>query len=139
MIEEFDVGAEADYCPGTHKILDVGGWSVGVYHSMGKLYAVQNLCPHSQAPICMGELGGTYLPSAPGEFIAGMEGLVLRCPWHGWEFSIETGASMFGVDRRRLQTYPVRVVDGRVIVSMRSRAAPPEQRFDDAGVVRTRG
>jgi nitrite reductase (NADH) small subunit len=139
MIEEFDVGAESDFGSEDRKILDVGGWSVGVFRSAGKFYAVQNLCPHSLAPICIGELGGTHLPSPPGQFIVGMEGRVLRCPWHGWEFDIETGEALFGIDRRRLQTYPTRVVDGRVIVSMRRRAAPADQRVDDAGIVRVRG
>jgi nitrite reductase (NADH) small subunit len=138
VIEDFDVGAESDYGADDRKIMEIGGWSVGVFRSAGKFYAVQNLCPHALAPICIGELGATNLPSPPGQFIVGMEGRVLRCPWHGWEFDIETGEALFGIDRRRLQTYPVRVADGRVIVSMRPRTAPTGLRFDDAGIVRTR-
>jgi 3-phenylpropionate/trans-cinnamate dioxygenase ferredoxin subunit len=109
--------------PGTKRIVEVGGRSIGVYNSAGRLYAVQNLCPHALAPICLANPSGTNLPSAPGVFEYGMEGLVLRCPWHGWEYDMRTGEALFGTDRRRLATFPVAVEDGQVVVSMRPRSA----------------
>jgi nitrite reductase (NADH) small subunit len=108
---------------GAKKIVDLGDRTIGVYNSRGTLYAVQNTCPHALAPICIADPSGTMLPSAPGEVKYGMEGLVLRCPWHNWEYDIRTGEALFGTDRRRLATFPVTVEDGQVVVTIRTRAA----------------
>lgn len=115
------IGPVEQFAEGTKELLEVGGRSIGVYHSNGEFYAVQNLCPHALAPICVSDLTGTTLPSSPGEYVFGMDGLVLRCPWHAWEFDVRTGEALFGTDKRRLLTFPVRVENGQVIVTMRSR------------------
>jgi hypothetical protein len=39
VIEDFDVGAESDYGADDRKIMEIGGWSVGVFRSAGKFYA----------------------------------------------------------------------------------------------------
>jgi 3-phenylpropionate/trans-cinnamate dioxygenase ferredoxin subunit len=49
------------------------------------------------------------LPSAVGEFRYGLEGRIIRCPWHGWEFDLTTGKSVFKPDRVKLKVYPVTV------------------------------
>lgn len=117
--QTFVIGPLSDLPPGTKKILDLAGRSVGVYNTAGALYAVQNVCPHALAPICLANPTGTMLPSAPGEATYGMEGLVLRCPWHSWEYDIRTGEALFETDRRRLATFPVSVEDGQIVVTMR--------------------
>jgi 3-phenylpropionate/trans-cinnamate dioxygenase ferredoxin subunit len=33
----------------------------------------------------------------------------VRCPWHGWEFDITTGLSVFNPLRLRVKTYKVTV------------------------------
>jgi nitrite reductase/ring-hydroxylating ferredoxin subunit len=58
------------------------------------------------------------LPGAPGEWAYGLEGRVLRCPWHGWEFDVEGGKMLFGTGNRRLTVFPVTVRDGRVFVEV---------------------
>jgi len=121
MKEHFVVGPMDSFPAGSHPIIEVGGRSIGVYNVDGNFYAIQNICPHALAPICMAHVSGTYVPSAPGELIYGMEGRVLRCPWHGWEYDIATGEALFGMDRRRLATYPVSIVNDHVVVTMRPR------------------
>jgi 3-phenylpropionate/trans-cinnamate dioxygenase ferredoxin subunit len=37
------------------------------------------------------------------------EGEILRCPWHGWEFDILTGRSIFNPHRTRVKAYDVTV------------------------------
>jgi nitrite reductase/ring-hydroxylating ferredoxin subunit len=129
--QDFSVGRVEEVPPGSKKIVEVGGRSVGVFNSGGNFYAVQNLCPHALAPICLGNLSGTNMPTGPGEeFVYGMEGQVLRCIWHGWEFDVSTGQALFGTDRRRLATFPVRVEGGDVIVTMRPRRMPDESLSD---------
>ena len=45
----------------------------------------------------------------PGTFRFGREGEILRCPWHGWEFDVTTGRSIFNPHAVRVRAYPVAV------------------------------
>ena len=70
-----------------------------------------------------GIISGAMLPTEPGgapEF--GLEGKVVICPRHRWKFSIETGESLYAVDRRRLVPFPVRVEGDRLLIGVRRRA-----------------
>ena len=49
------------------------------------------------------------MPSKPGEYIWGREGEIVRCPWHGWEFDILTGRSIFNPHKMRVKAYEVTV------------------------------
>ena len=100
--------------PGGRRIVDLDGRSIGVFNLHGRYVAVLNICPHELAPVCLGRLGGTTLPSAPGEWTWGREGEILACPWHGWEFDLLTGACL--TDKRRLRTYEVTVEEDQIIV-----------------------
>src|SRR5690554_5351560 len=80
---------------GQRTIVKLEGRSVGVFNVQGKFYALKNSCPHQGAELCKGEIQGIMLPSEVGEFLYGKEGEVIRCPWHGWEFDILTGKSVF--------------------------------------------
>jgi len=95
--------------PGGRKIVDVGSRSIGVFNVHGDFYALRSLCPHQGAPLCRGTITGTARASQPGEFIWEREGQVLRCPWHGWEFDITSGRSVFNPHRLRVRTYDVTV------------------------------
>lgn len=104
-----------DLPPGERRSVDVRGRSVCVLNVDGQLYAVRNVCPHQGASLCRGTLGATMLPSRPLEYMVGFENLVLRCPWHGWEFRIDTGVSLFD-PKIRVKVYPVAVEDGNVVI-----------------------
>ncbi len=126
------VGRVSELPPGTSKIVDAGGRSIGVFNVNGRYYALLNRCPHQAAPLCRGAIKGMAMPSAPGEYVWGREGEILRCPWHGWEFDITTGRSIFNPHKTRVrayevtiepdpddesvETYPVTVEDGLVIL-----------------------
>ena len=49
------------------------------------------------------------MPGKPGEYAWAREGEILRCPWHGWEFDITTGRSVFNPHKTRVKTYEVTV------------------------------
>jgi nitrite reductase (NADH) small subunit len=117
-VTELALGRVGDFEDGCVRLVEVEGRSIGVFRRGDELYAVLNVCPHRGAPVCAGEVSGTMLPSSPGELVYGMDGLVLRCPWHGWEFDLRTGDSVGGVDRRRLRTFPVQVRDGEVLARL---------------------
>jgi nitrite reductase/ring-hydroxylating ferredoxin subunit len=120
--QEFVVGTLAEFPSGKlPRILEVGGRSIGVYNIDGTFYAVQNVCPHALGPICRGTFGGTFLPSEPGEWIAGLEDRVIRCPRHRFEFDITTGESVMGAVKQKLVTFPVSIEGDEVRVTMRPR------------------
>jgi nitrite reductase/ring-hydroxylating ferredoxin subunit len=95
--------------PGERKIVEVEGRSIGVFNVGGRYYALRNVCPHQGAPLCLGTVTGTAAPSKPGEYSWEREGEILVCPWHGWEFDIMTGRSVFDPHRTRVRNYDVSV------------------------------
>lgn len=110
------LGEVDDFEPGVFRIFDVGGSEIGVVRTEVGWSAVANACPHQNAPICLGALGGTNLPSRPGDYLYGLDGVVLRCPWHSWEFEVTDGSAVGGITTKRLTTYPVEVDGGSVYV-----------------------
>jgi len=102
-----------ELAPGERVIRELNGRSVGVFNIDGRLYALRNLCPHAGGALCLGPVTGTTLPARESAFVYGMEGRILRCAWHGWEFEIETGRCLPD-PRMRAKTYLVVVEDGAV-------------------------
>ena len=95
--------------PGERKIVEIEGRSIGVFNVHGEYYALRNTCPHQGAPLCLGDVMGTAAPSRPGEYRWEREGEILRCPWHGWEFDLKTGRSIFNPHKMRVRSYEVSV------------------------------
>ncbi len=106
--------------PGGRKIVRIEGREVGVFNLDGAFYALKNVCAHQGARVCLGKIGGTTLPSAVYEFRYGLEGRILRCPWHEWEYDITTGRSVFDPEVR-VVTYPVEVAGGEIAVTIPAR------------------
>jgi len=61
--------------PGTVRELYVEGKAVAVANVDGKFYAINNTCLHRGGPLGNGLL----------------EGKVVTCPWHGWQFDVTNG------------------------------------------------
>jgi 3-phenylpropionate/trans-cinnamate dioxygenase ferredoxin component len=68
----------------------------------GSIYAFTDNCTHISGPLNEGELDGE----------------VLTCPWHGAQFNVRTGKVLRGPARQDIQTYPVRVEDNSILVSL---------------------
>jgi nitrite reductase (NADH) small subunit len=112
-----DAGPAEAIVLGRFTMVQAGTRRIGVTRlANGELRAVRDRCPHKAAAICQGLLGGTWLPSAPGELIFGREGEILACPWHGYEYDLVTGAELFWPGAPGLRLYPVEEADGRVFV-----------------------
>jgi 3-phenylpropionate/trans-cinnamate dioxygenase ferredoxin subunit len=104
------VVARASELPeGSRRIVEAEGRSIGVFNVHGAYYALRNSCPHQAAPLCLGAVKGMAMPGKPGEYVWAREGEILRCPWHGWEFDITTGRSIFNPHGTRVRTYEVTV------------------------------
>lgn len=97
-------------------IINIDGIEIGVIRSGTQYYAARNVCPHKLAPVCKGHIVGTMLPCEPGEFQFGLEGKVLKCPWHGWEFDLESGKALFGISSKQVRTFRVEINDGDMYV-----------------------
>jgi 3-phenylpropionate/trans-cinnamate dioxygenase ferredoxin subunit len=89
------VGPAARVPPGARTLVQHGPHQVAVFNVGGRLYAVRNRCPHHGGPLCHGRIGGTRVPSESLKYEWGMVDRVLTCPWHGWQFDLETGATLF--------------------------------------------
>jgi 3-phenylpropionate/trans-cinnamate dioxygenase ferredoxin subunit len=109
MTKTYPICRVAELPAGERKIVNVDNKSIGVFNVLGKFYALRNICPHQFAPLCEGTITGTTLPSKPGEYHYDREGEIIRCPWHGWEFDITTGKSIFNPHKVKVRSYDVSV------------------------------
>lgn len=107
-MKRHEICPASELAPGERKIVEIGKRSIGVFNVKGTLYAIKNICPHQGAELCKGTVGGTMLPAdGPGQYNYAMDGQVLRCPWHFWEFDITTGEMIFVPEPYRVKTYDV--------------------------------
>lgn len=90
--------ARADEIPeGERKIVDVDGISIGIFHHNGKWYALHNSCLHRGGPVCTGPMNGD----------------VIECPWHGFQYDVRDG-HLLTDPKSRLDVFRVSVEDGEV-------------------------
>ena len=90
--------------PGTSKIVHAGQVSVGVYNIAGELFGLEDRCSHDDGPLAEGD----WEPD---------EGVVI-CPRHGAQFDIRTGRALTLPAYVPVDTFPVRVEDGIVKISV---------------------
>lgn len=64
-----------DVPAGTIREFQVGGKAVALANVGGQIYAINNVCLHRGGPLADGPL----------------EGAIVTCPWHGWEYDVRTG------------------------------------------------
>ena len=84
------------------RIVCLAGERVAVFRYDGKVSAVSNVCQHQNGPLGEGKI---------------VDGCI-TCPWHGYQYSPETGASPPPF-AEKIPTFRVRVVEGRVWVDPR--------------------
>lgn len=116
---QVEVGKVDEFSVGKFKIIEVDGREIGITRlANGEFRAVRNVCPHKGAPICRGILGGTWPPCDPGEMKYDMDGRVLICPWHGYEFDLNSGQELFQKDPNKLLMFPATIKDGNVVLTI---------------------
>jgi nitrite reductase (NADH) small subunit len=108
----------AELPPGTSTTVKAFGTTVAVFNVEGQVFALSNHCPHHGGPLCHGRISGAVLPSQPYEYRYGREGRVLICPWHGWEFDIESGRTIFD-PAVRVKIYEARIEEGEIVLTRR--------------------
>ncbi len=87
--------------PGTAKELTAAGRIVALFNVDGTFYALDGVCPHAGGPLGQGQLNGC----------------VVTCPWHGWQFDVTTGRHCLNT-RIEHPTLPVKVEGDDVFVEL---------------------
>jgi nitrite reductase/ring-hydroxylating ferredoxin subunit len=95
------VAGTSDIPAGTIKECTVGEAVIALANVGGKFHAISNTCLHRGGPLGQGLLDGS----------------VVTCPWHGWQFDVATGKTVqnakFGVD-----CFPVEVRGEEIFVDL---------------------
>lgn len=79
----------------------IGGTAIAVANVGGTYHAVSNTCAHAEGPLGEGTL----------------DGHVVACPYHGWQFDVRDGSCLTS-PQGRIASYPVRVVGDAVCVKL---------------------
>ena len=86
---------------GEGRIVAVGNEEIALFRVQDQMCALANACPHHGGPIGDGAL----------------DGKIVTCPWHGWEFNVLTGKNPVNPNIG-VKTYPVRVTGDDVEVEL---------------------
>ena len=108
-MEKHAVAPVSEIPPGARKLVTVKGRAIAIFNIKGEYFGLFNRCPHQGGPMCEGILTGLIESDEPGDYRYSRKGEILRCPWHGWEFDLATGRSVFDPSRTRVKSYPVEV------------------------------
>ena len=90
-----------DVPPGTGTVVEANGRKLALFNVDGTFYALDNTCLHRGGPVGEGDLDGT----------------IVTCPWHGFQYDVTTGRNVFDPEVG-LQSFEVRVADGDVLVAV---------------------
>ena len=82
--------------------VDAGGVKMALFRIGDKCFAIDEICPHRDAPLHEG-------------YVEGME---VECPWHASRFHLETGAHRNPPAKRGVTAYKVQVVGDEVQVDV---------------------
>lgn len=105
-----------DLSPGERLQTTVKGTNIVVFNVDGEYKAYRNVCAHQGGPACEGPLVDTVI-SDGNDVKSVMDGYVLTCPWHGWEYDIRTGETIADI-KKRLPPVEVSVQGEEVVVQL---------------------
>jgi nitrite reductase/ring-hydroxylating ferredoxin subunit len=87
--------------PGRSKEVEHDGRIYALFNVDGIISAIDGICPHQGGPLAEGELEGT----------------IVTCPWHGWQFDVRTGKTTLN-GRLQQPVYEVKVEGRDVLVAV---------------------
>ena len=80
----------------------IGDHEIAIFNLGDRFAAIDNDCPHRGGPMCDGIVSGS----------------TVVCPLHGWKISLDSGVVLRPEVCVRVETYPVQVIDGTVVVQL---------------------
>lgn len=86
---------------GQCRSFEVAGRHIALFNVGGTFHALDDACIHRGGPLGEGDLDGE----------------VVTCPWHGWQWNVCTGQNPRSPDVR-IDTYPVRVIGADVEIGL---------------------
>jgi nitrite reductase/ring-hydroxylating ferredoxin subunit len=87
--------------PGSAKEVEHDGRIYALFNVGGRILAIDGICPHQGGPLAEGPVEGT----------------LVTCPWHGWQFELETGTMPIG-SRIKQSVYEVKVEGPAILVAV---------------------
>jgi 3-phenylpropionate/trans-cinnamate dioxygenase ferredoxin subunit len=111
------VAAVSEFAPGERRIVQAGNRSIGVFRVGDRFYGIRNRCPHQGGPLCRGHLLDDAVADEPGLPRISKNPLRVACPWHGWEYDLQTGQSFLGAGMAGVRSYGVAVEPGARLVA----------------------
>jgi len=97
----FKAARAADVQPGTGKTVSLEGKSLALFNVDGTYYCTENTCVHRGGPLGEGVL----------------EGATVTCPWHGWQYDIDTGRCKTN-PAAKISTYEVKVEGDDLLIGI---------------------
>lgn len=102
-----DIGSIEDVPERGARLVKTAQGCVAVFRTgPTEVFAASDRCPHEGGPLSEGIVHGKKV----------------TCPLHNWVFSLETGEAQ-GADEGRIDTYPIRIEDGRMLLDITTLAA----------------
>ena len=101
QVEYFEIG-EDNVLSGERLFVEIDGKPLVVFKIAGQYFAIGDICTHDEGPLGDGIL----------------EGFLIVCPRHGAEFDIRNGKAMTMPAVVDIPAYPVRVVDGKILIGI---------------------
>ncbi|UFM63815.1 nitrite reductase small subunit NirD [Paracoccus sp. MA] len=96
-----DIGALEDIPRQGARVIRTVQGCVAVFRTLDdRVFALDDRCPHKGGPLSEGIVHGDRV----------------TCPLHNWVFDMNSGAAQ-GADEGAVRTWPVRVEQGRVLIS----------------------
>ncbi|MDF3854111.1 nitrite reductase small subunit NirD [Paracoccus sp. P2] len=96
-----DIGALDDIPRQGARVIRTAQGCVAVFRTADdRVFALDDRCPHKGGPLSEGIVHGDRV----------------TCPLHNWVFDMNSGAAQ-GADEGAVRTWPVRVEQGRVLIS----------------------
>ena len=97
--------------------VDAGGRSIAVACVEENTYrAVADTCPHEMASLAGGKVEKMWLSDGLGDYRASESEYVIVCPWHNFEFDLDTGLSPCAPGRLGVKVYRARLEHDEVVV-----------------------
>lgn len=97
--------------PGARKVVTIKGREILIINNGGRYAAILNKCPHRGAPLAKAMFVARTESEEPGDYRRPGESCLLRCPWHGWTFDLESGKSWCDPDSFRMRMFDLVVDD----------------------------
>lgn len=113
-------GRVADFTDDQRRLCEIDDKEIMVFRHRDKFYAFENMCVHMGGPVGEGMIIGKVEAVVSPDRCSVTERFSdtefhIVCPWHGWEYDIDTGQAA-AVKTARLNRYETVVRDGDVYV-----------------------